>query len=175
MRKIKLTEKDLHNIIAESVNRVISELDWRTYANASDKAMQRNEPKRAKRFNDASADAFNSRFADSSSVIDADDDTNNYDIRMTSTYDKYGKPYRDLNARIDGKDYNLDTIGNVKTPNRAAARSLDRAEDEMLSHYAGKTRYNKSNNLVNKILGRKGWSRTDTPNPQGWRRYHQGE
>lgn len=42
MRKIRLTEQDLRNIITESVNRVISELDWRTYANASEKA-NRNE------------------------------------------------------------------------------------------------------------------------------------
>lgn len=37
-KKIKLTESDLHNIIKESVNHILSELDWRTYQNASDKA-----------------------------------------------------------------------------------------------------------------------------------------
>ena len=37
-RKIKLTESDLHNIIKESVNHILSELDWRTYQSASDKA-----------------------------------------------------------------------------------------------------------------------------------------
>lgn len=38
MKKIRLTERDLHNIVAESVNRIISELDWRTYDNAKNKA-----------------------------------------------------------------------------------------------------------------------------------------
>ena len=37
-KKIKLTESDLHNIIKESVNNILSELDWRTYDNASEKA-----------------------------------------------------------------------------------------------------------------------------------------
>lgn len=38
MKKIKLTEQDLRNIVTESVNRVISELDWRTYDNAKEQA-----------------------------------------------------------------------------------------------------------------------------------------
>lgn len=32
---IRLTEEDLHNIISESVKKVITELDWKTYMNAS--------------------------------------------------------------------------------------------------------------------------------------------
>ena len=38
-RKIKLTESDLHNIIKESVNHILSELDWRTYQSAARKAI----------------------------------------------------------------------------------------------------------------------------------------
>ena len=37
-RTVRLTESDLHNIIKESINNIISELDWRTYQSASDKA-----------------------------------------------------------------------------------------------------------------------------------------
>lgn len=37
-RRIRLTESDLHNIIKESVNHILSELDWRTYQSAADKA-----------------------------------------------------------------------------------------------------------------------------------------
>lgn len=36
-RKIRLTEGQLNKIIKESVKNVLSELDWRTYANASAK------------------------------------------------------------------------------------------------------------------------------------------
>ena len=38
---IRLTEGDLHRIIKESVNNVLSELDWRTYASAADKAWEK--------------------------------------------------------------------------------------------------------------------------------------
>lgn len=34
---IRLTESDLHKIVKESVNKVITELDWRTYASAAKK------------------------------------------------------------------------------------------------------------------------------------------
>ncbi len=36
-RLIKLSESDLHKIVKESVNKVLTELDWRTYANAAKK------------------------------------------------------------------------------------------------------------------------------------------
>ena len=36
---IKLTEEDLHNIIKESVNNILAELDWRTY-DAAEQAAQ---------------------------------------------------------------------------------------------------------------------------------------
>lgn len=38
MKKIKLNESDLHDIIKESVKKVLSELDWRTYRNAAQKS-----------------------------------------------------------------------------------------------------------------------------------------
>lgn len=34
---IKITESDLHKIVKESVNKVLTELDWRTCANAAKK------------------------------------------------------------------------------------------------------------------------------------------
>jgi DNA mismatch repair ATPase MutL len=34
---IRLTEQDLHNIVKESVNKILTELDWKTYANAAKK------------------------------------------------------------------------------------------------------------------------------------------
>lgn len=38
---IRLTESDLHKIVKESVNKVLTELDWKTYASAADKLRQR--------------------------------------------------------------------------------------------------------------------------------------
>lgn len=40
-RTIKLTENDLHRVIKESVNTILSELDWRTYRSAAEKANDR--------------------------------------------------------------------------------------------------------------------------------------
>lgn len=40
-RTVRLTESDLHNIIKESVNNILSELDWKTYQSASDKSLSR--------------------------------------------------------------------------------------------------------------------------------------
>ena len=40
-RLIKLSESDLHNIVKESVNKVLTELDWRTYASAAKKSAQK--------------------------------------------------------------------------------------------------------------------------------------
>ena len=34
---IRLTESDLTKIVKESVNKVLTELDWKTYANAAKK------------------------------------------------------------------------------------------------------------------------------------------
>ena len=35
--KVRLTESQLHNVIKESVKQVLTELDWKTYANAANK------------------------------------------------------------------------------------------------------------------------------------------
>lgn len=66
---IRLTESDIHGIVSESVRRVLSELDWKTYANASRKShdraidrMDNAEEDRAWRFADASNKAFNKEF-----------------------------------------------------------------------------------------------------------------
>ena len=40
-QKIRLTESDLHRIIKESVETILSELDWKTYANAEGEALKR--------------------------------------------------------------------------------------------------------------------------------------
>lgn len=38
---IRLTESALHNLIAEAAQEILSELDWRTYANAAQKSYQK--------------------------------------------------------------------------------------------------------------------------------------
>ena len=66
-RKIKLTESQLHNIISESVQEILSELDWRTYQSAYEKDEDPNYPKKSRRhgrssdFRQAATNAFNRR------------------------------------------------------------------------------------------------------------------
>ena len=47
---IRLTESDLHRIVKESVNKVLTELDWRTYANAAKKASEQGDEELANDF-----------------------------------------------------------------------------------------------------------------------------
>ena len=35
MRRVRLTEGQLHNVIRESVNKILNEIDWKTYNNAA--------------------------------------------------------------------------------------------------------------------------------------------
>lgn len=81
---IRLTESDLHQMVKESVNKILSELDWKTYANAEKKARgtmgdadywrekgvkgfdairnAAHQRERAKEFGDAAKNAFNRDF-----------------------------------------------------------------------------------------------------------------
>lgn len=42
-KTIRLSESDLHRVIKESVRQCLTELDWKTYASAADKARERYE------------------------------------------------------------------------------------------------------------------------------------
>ena len=45
MRRIRLTEGQLHHVIRESVNNILNELDWKTYNNAFEKKYKRMQNK----------------------------------------------------------------------------------------------------------------------------------
>ena len=55
---IRLTEQDLHRIVKESVNKVLTELDWKTYQNAANKAYASGD-KRASKFHNQAVTQFN--------------------------------------------------------------------------------------------------------------------
>ena len=55
---IRLTESDLHKIIKESVSRVLNEMDWKTYMNASRKAYNNDEIPRSNRFEKAAENSL---------------------------------------------------------------------------------------------------------------------
>ena len=56
---VSLSESDLHNIIRESVNTILNELNWKTYFSAADKDK---DPERARRFRNQAVDTFNKEF-----------------------------------------------------------------------------------------------------------------
>lgn len=77
MKKIiRLTEQDLHRIVKESVNRVITELDWKTYNNAAREA--------DKRALDISAKPENRKIA---SYLYSDDDKKTYNKNRKRSVD----------------------------------------------------------------------------------------
>ena len=59
--KIKLTENKLKQIVAESVNKILTELDWKTYANAA-KTASNNGDTRTTKFRDAAITRFNNEY-----------------------------------------------------------------------------------------------------------------
>lgn len=44
-RVIRMTESDLHQLVKESVNKILTELDWKTYASAAKKRAMQGDPK----------------------------------------------------------------------------------------------------------------------------------
>jgi hypothetical protein len=57
---VRLTEDDLHRIIKESVNNILTELDWKTYANAADK--RRKQGKNAYDLEQAASKALSKKY-----------------------------------------------------------------------------------------------------------------
>ena len=86
MSKIRLTESQLHRVISESVNEVLSELDWKTYANAARKEAKLGD-KRTDAFIDAMRRGFNKEYGMNS--FDDDD----VDLRKISTDGSYEMPH----------------------------------------------------------------------------------
>ena len=59
---VKLNESQLRQMVAESVKNVLSELDWKTYANARKKAADKGQYDRSRKFGNAADSAFNDKF-----------------------------------------------------------------------------------------------------------------
>lgn len=59
---IKLTESDLHNIIKESVNKVLKEAEWDFYMKAAQKANEIGKPEQAKRLESGAQRRFAKKY-----------------------------------------------------------------------------------------------------------------
>ena len=124
MKKYIITESDLHGIIKESVRKILSELDWRTYATALEKA--------GKMADDPNIGNYEKRRRENQK--------NNFHKQMVSTYDKqYGldkikqreMDYCNTPEYISGKKGKFEyTQGEL--------RRLQRAQDDEYDFYQGK-------------------------------------
>ena len=88
---VRLTEQDLHNIIKESVNKLLNELDWRTYHSA---AMKDYNKKRAQKFADMRNKLFNDEYG-------YDDHKKGNHIGMVGDYNN---PHLDMLVNNNNKD-----------------------------------------------------------------------
>ena len=101
---VRLTESDLHKIVKESVNQVLTELDWKTYMNAADKSYERGpmfqtyvNPNESPKRNERSR-----RFAK------AAEDTLNRDFGYNRTYKSGNKGSLRFSTPHDRPDYQYD-------------------------------------------------------------------
>lgn len=88
---IRLTESDLHNIIKESVKKILREADWKTYANAGKKASELGQHERAAKFRDAAIDRFNTDYGYED------------DVRSLKVKSAYDDGFNDWRVRRNGQ------------------------------------------------------------------------
>lgn len=139
---VRLTESQLHKVIKESVKKVLSELDWKTYANASrkwaDHLMQHPDDPRRKSsiighenststhdiptdnrlrgFNDAMSKAFNKDYGYNS--LDSDEvEQNGLGIRDKEGF--YEMPWETDNIGAQGYYDRLSTETGTQRPNKS--------------------------------------------------------
>ena len=114
-KKIKLTESDLHNIIKESVNHILSELDWRTWQSASDKASDK-------------ADATNNKHEKLRRKNQANSFANAGAKRFSSQYNLPSGFENDVE------------FGNIE-PTQGQLKNAARRSDDTIKFYNGKSEY----------------------------------
>lgn len=139
--KSKLNESQLRHVVREGVKKVLSELDWKTYASAAQKD---NQPKRKAKFAKKAAEEFNKNFGETDNV--------NYDVSMTAQkngdldltskhIDSKGNAVRQTSGYPFGRYQRSETRpnsvnnktsypSNPHSDNRRHARALQKADDE---------------------------------------------
>lgn len=162
---LRLNESQLIEIISESVQAVLNELDWKTYQNAANKDYN---PIRAREFSQAALDKFNSEYAyddENGNTVSLSpyNKTNNY-LRATSKYSPnstlgkkdilFHSPSTKDNTTDDFKTYTKDSSSLEKNPftmDKRHARKIAKAYDEFNNYRNGKSTYEKN----------KGWTKPE--------------
>lgn len=107
---VKLNESQLRKIVAESVKNILSEIDWKTYVNARDKARERGEHERAMRFGNAADDAFNDEYAHEDKYGEGSvrGDTFMNTVRADSKSNGFKSPSHSIRHISNDNPYNYD-------------------------------------------------------------------
>lgn len=144
--RVRLTESQLHRVINESVKQVLSELDWKTYANAARQRKNQGNVNNSKELKKASARAFNKQYPSINTTINAKYGLDNPALELV---DPYGYPHHDdpvpyLRDRIKHSGYN-DGI------ERTDYETYSNAREDMENYLGGNYEYQKG----------KGWQLKD--------------
>lgn len=148
MKKIiKLSENDLHNIITESVKRVLNEMNPQTYYNASDKAYNLGQYDRSIKLKNHGENIANNE-------LETDDERYYFQILkkgFNTIIEEDGEEYDlsyildsdNLYVRLDGYDDKLIEPGNeyMRTHNRALIRKIL----QYFAKYKPDSKYNNKN------------------------------
>ena len=121
MKKIKITEQDLHKIVMESVNNILTEMQWQTYDSAAEKSQKlsdkaTNAYERKRRANQA--EAFRKK---ANEVCDTQ-----YGV------DKIKQ--KKLDYRRNGGDGEYE-------PSNGELKRLQRQSDDVFNYYSGNQEY----------------------------------
>ena len=150
MAKINITESELKNIINESVRKILSELDWKTWQNASEKT-QNSDRKNA--FMAKARDEFNKKYGHETPESGSYTEMGKYgDLQHVNNFVGGGKTYKDLKTvktdtlgsdtrEIDAKDMEYERRKWGDSYDKSHARAIQKAEDEYRAHHGGHYEY----------------------------------
>ena len=150
--KIRLTESKLKQIIEESVKNVLTELDWKTYANA---ARKDRDPKRSKRFANMAADNFDKeyRYTGDNGITSMGQDMslehsytndkgthNHFNTSVESTFE--GRPiFTNRDEKMSNGSKCHSCVNKPFTNNKAHARAMQKSQDAFNAYRTGKSKY----------------------------------
>ena len=151
MKKIHLTETEFHDLIENTVKQILSELDWNTYANASDKTRSEMS-RRTREFGEAAREAFDRDYGYS-------DNNDGTDIAMAGNY--YYKPHvaafkpnndKTLDSYKEGDEGTIEDFLNDRQKPENAKKAYYAAKDEMQKFKDGKYKYKKGKGYMHNII-----------------------
>ena len=158
---IRLTESDLHRIIKESVNNILTELDWKTYANAAKSRQEQGNDKSSDKLQQYAQQQFNKKHGlnDKGQMFNNNGDDIKFQVGLNqgtvngregdenkSSYERY---ISDEHGMSNGKGYGMH-CGYGHGNSKEYYDKLGKASGDMKNYYS---KYDKT-----PYIKGKGWS-----------------